>query len=400
VEEATQVSRSEGRPRRRAAVAAGLTAVLLAGIAASAGAQSFDQPDRVLVNTTGSNAERVDRVPIGTAAGQGATVVMSMSPRGQPLQSGDRLNGSSEMEVTTDCVSAAPRCVGNPYTYNPTVDSQLILASDPNATGGPGTAPVSGLDERICNHEQHHCLVVFPGSAFDVSASNLPCPPAGCYLNQVVSAYNPSAQPGDVLIVGEDEPDGTTVQDKGRVNSVRLRPDVPGQPSGQVTTYSNTSPRTSSVPVRDHLADSKTVVFSQRLDKLVKDEQLSVSANMTTDISQLSYNRVLVNSRLILATSRTATGPGDLVKRVTEWDGELAEANGFNCTHVDNPCLTQKVGVAHLVADAKRDGDRVPLYVNLVVSSTAAGGTVHAGDTVKVTGGTLKVVRYPANRYG
>jgi hypothetical protein len=381
-----------------------LATALLAGIAASAGAHSFDQPDRVLVGTTGHDSELVSSVDIATAPGQGATVVMSLAPEKLgALNAGDRLVASSEAEVTTDCQAEAPRCVGEPYTYNPTVESQLILAANPSATGGPDTAPVTSLSSRTCRHDQHHCVLVFPGSAFDVGGAVQPsCLPASCYLNLVLSAYSSSAKPGDKLIVGEDEPDGTVVGDKGRTNGVRLRPVVEGpEPTESVTTFSTSTPRVTRVPVRNKLSDGKTVVFSQRLDKLNKNEQLSVSASMTTDIAHLRQERILVNSRLILASHADATNPSDLVKRVAELNGELADANGFNCTHVENACLTQKVGVSRLLQDARTtSGSRVPLYVNLVVGSTAAGGQVRDGDRLKITGGTLKVVRYPATRYG
>jgi hypothetical protein len=391
------------RSQRRAVIAAGLAAALLATIAASAGAHSFEQPDRVLVGTTGHDSERVTTLDIGTTQGQGATVVMSLPLDRFGLTFGDRLDANSEVQVTTDCQLEAPRCVGEPYTYNPTVESQLILAPDPAVTGGEGTTPVSSQSSRTCTHTQHHCVLVFPGSPIDVSSAAPPaCLASACHLNLVLSAYSASAKPGDKLIVGEDEPDGTTVQDKGRVNGIRLRPVVSGpEPAGAVTT-SFSGRRVSSVPIRDKLADGKSVVFSQRLDKLSKHEQLSVAANMTTDISHLRNNdRILVNSRLILASRSDATNPSDLVKRVAEYNGEIADANGFNCTHLDTPCLTQKVGVAHLLEDARSaSGSRVPLYVNVVVGSTAAGGRVPEGAKLKVTGGTLKVVRYPASRYG
>jgi hypothetical protein len=408
-----RASREQGvRCRVGAAVAGALATVLLASVVASAGAQGFDQPDRVLVSTTGNHSELVTTVPIGTAPGQGGRVVMSLPPESLDplgglgdLNPGDGLNASSEVEVTTDCQSLLPRCIGypdtpHPYTYEPTVESRLVLASSPEDTGGT----VLASDERTCTHQQHHCVVVFPSPAspFEVNASTAPCAPR-CHVNLVLSAYNGAAQAGDVLIVGEDEPDccGIVVGDKGRVNAVRLRPDVGPDPTEPVTTSSTDLPRVSRVPVEEHLADAKTAVFSLRLDGMRKDEQLAVSADMTTDISRLTYARVLVHSRLILAGRKDATGPGTVVRRVADLNGEITEANGFNCIKADNaPCLTEKVGVGHLIEDARQNGSQVPLYVNLVVGSTAAGGQVQAGDTVKVTGGTLEVVRYPASRRG
>jgi hypothetical protein len=399
------------KSRRRAALVGGLAAALLATITASAGAQSFDQPDRVLVSTSGNNSELVQSVDIGTAPGQVETVVMSLPFKGQPLQPDDGLSPSSEVQVTTDCSTQLPKCVGDPYSYDPIVDARLILTSSADPTGSGGTATVMAQETgRRCAHEQHHCTIVFPfpDSPFAVSPPAPPCAFAGggCRLNLVLSSYNPNATVGaDKLILGEDEPDccAITKQDKGRVNAVRLRPDVQGDPVGAVNTYSS-GPLVGSVPVRDTVSEGKTVVFSQRLGKLRKNEQLSVSGNMTTDICPdtencLRYNRVLINSRLILANSARATERSANVKDVEELKGEIAEPNGFNCTKdpPTNPCQTRKAGVAHLI----RNSDST-LYVNLVVSTTPArSGQAQPGEAVTVyPDGTLKVVHYPASRYG
>ena len=276
------------RSRRAAAIAGGLAAAFLATVAASAGAQSFDQPDRALVSTSGNHSELVTSVPIGTAPGQG-TLVMSLPFKGQPLQNGDGLNSSSELQVTTDCTASGDDCVGTPYSYTPQIDTRLILTSnaDPTGSGGSGTtATLAQETGRTCTQAQHHCVIVFPfpDSPFQVSSPPPPCTLAtgGCRLNVVLSAYNAQAQPTDRLIIGENEPGccGITAQDKGRVNAVRLRPVVPGPaPSGQVTTYLTSKPLVTSVPVRDTVSEGKTVVLSQPLDNLRKNEQLAVSAN-------------------------------------------------------------------------------------------------------------------------
>jgi hypothetical protein len=399
------------RRRRPAAIAGGLAAAFLATIAASAGAHSFDQPDRVIVSTSGNNSELVTSLPIETAPGPG-TVVMSLPFKGQPLQAGDGLSSSSELQVTTDCSASGDDCVGTPYTYKPQIDTRLILTSSADPSGSGGTAVTLAQEtRRTCTQAQHHCVIVFPfpDSPFQVSSPAPSCMAAtdGCRLNVVVSAYNAQAQPTDRLIVGENEPGccGITAQDKGRVNAVRLRPVVPGpEPSGSVTTYLTSNLLVTSVPVRDTVSEGKTVVLSQPLDKLRKNEQLAVSANVTADISGLTnYNRALIHSQLILADSRRATSSSSTVKQLEELKGEIDEANGSNCTQNQpdpadntNPCTTLKTGVAHLIQNA---GGR--LFVNLVVSATPAKTrTVQPGDAVSIKGGALKVVRYPASRYG
>jgi len=87
------------------------------------------------------------------------------------------------------------------------------------------------------------------------------------------------------------------------------------------------------VPVRDTVSEGKTVVLSQPLDNLRKNEQLAVSANVTADISRITnYNRALIHSQLILADSRRATASSSAVKQLEELKGEIDEANGSNCT--------------------------------------------------------------------
>ena len=389
------------RSRARAVLAGGSATTVLAIIGASAGAHSFDQPDRVLVSSSGNNSELVQSVPITTAPSQG-TVVMSLPFKGQPLVGGDGLSPGSELEVTTDCPDQRDSCVGSPYTYTPQVDTRLILSSSATSSGGIVLAGETG---RTCTQEQHHCVIVFPFPDLPSFVGPLA---SGMRLNVVVSAYNEAAQydgvnPVNRLIIGENEPGccGITVQDKGRVNALRLRPKTKSEPRGAVTPYLTTDSLVSSVPLRDTVSEGRTVVFSQRLDRLRRHEQLAVSANVTTDISGIPYNRVLINSRLILADSPTATGPGSAVRQEEELKGEITEANGFNCTQNltegnTNPCETRKVGVAHLIESA--DGRR---YVNLVVSATPAkSGPALPGQAVKILDGALKVVRYPASRYG
>ena len=196
-------------------------------MAASAGAQSFDQPDRVAVSTSGNNSELVQSIPIATTSGGGGTVVMSLPFKGQPLKNGDGLRPSTELELTTDCTAQGDGCVGTPYTYNPSIDTKILLTSSADPTGSNGTADVLAQETgRTCTHEEHHCMVVFPLPTNPFVAS-LPGDPkcvaaGGCLLNVVTKAYSSSAQAGNRLIVGENEPGccGLTAQDKGRVNAV------------------------------------------------------------------------------------------------------------------------------------------------------------------------------------
>jgi len=393
-------------------------ACALAGFAAvtAASAGGFSEPYNALVMTTGDNSELTDHLDIANTEGAGATAVMSL--RLSNVSAGDRIRVSSEFQVTTDCLNAAGRCsnyedgvVGHPYDYNPLVDAQLVLASTSSATTG---TPITGVLERRCRQQlpyrHHHCVLVFPSTTFDV-----PSGAQGRYVNLVATARSSQgkAQPGDRLLVGENEPDGSILGDKGRVNAVRLRPDPSAV--GTVQTLSSTAPVTTNLPIGNGSIEN-TVVFSRRLDNLKRNDQLEVAADVDADIGQnqdptapnyLPYN-VLIRPRLILTSRPTSTKVSDLAKRVSTSEGEITEANGFNCTHHDkrvslspwdSPCHAQKAGVIRLTADAKK------LYVNLVVGTSAIGGMPRSGDVVHVApcspgSCSLQILRYPASLRG
>ena len=391
-----------GRPVAGIAVAAALAAVA----ASHAAAGTYAEPDRVLVATTGSPSELTTTLPIYTAPGVGRRVVMSLpaSALGR-LAFGDRLLSSSELEVTTDCLAKEARCVGTPYDYDPTVSAQLILAPSASATGGPDTTALSGIKRQPClqrlPNREHHCTLAFMWPALNLATPLPTCFPASCYVNLVADAYSPQAQPGNVLLVGEDEPDGSIGQGKGRVNAIRIRPNAPGPaPQGRVTGAVTRAPAASQLEIGRQSDLNETVVFSRELPHLQQGDQLAVWAKLRTDISQLPYN-VLVHSKLIVTGRPDATRVTHLAKQVVDMNGELTEGNGFNCTAATTPCTTTKAGVGSMVADARdRTGQPVPLYVNLVTGTMAKRASASPGDAATVLDGWLRVRRYPASRHG
>jgi hypothetical protein len=398
--------RARGTGRFAGCIVGSVAIAIAAFLPAHAAAGAYSQPDRVLALTTGDHSELVTALDIQTEPGIAPQVVMSL-PAAElgELELGDRLRTSAELEVTTDCLVQEPRCVGNPYDYNPVVSTQLVLAGDSTTTDGSSTIPISAEQQRRCGQarpdREHHCTLVFMWPFLDVAAPVPPCLPASCHVNLVASAYNPEAQPGDKLIVGEDEPDGTTRQDKGRVNVVRLRPDAPvAESNARTRSYFKRTPVVHRLQVGDDTDRNHTVVFSQRLQRLKRGDQLAVWARVDTDISSLPYN-VLVKSRLIITGRRPAATVTRLAKRVTSLDGEISEGNGFNCTHATRFCRTLKVGVSSMLAEAaKRSGEPVPLFVNLVVGTMAKRASAAPGDAVEVLRGSLRVIRYPASHRG
>ena len=369
-----------------------------------AGAQD-ETGDRVLVATTDAHPPELrTTVPISRTSDKKPRVVMSLGPDKLPsLSTGDRLQATAEVEVTTDCLEESVRCVGRPYTYNPIVQVRIVLANGPGVTGGEGAMEL-GVQRLKCRQKlpdrEHHCVIVFRDTVLDVTdGSALPCAEGGCYLNMIVDAHNtrkPKGKKGrrNRLIIGEDEPDGTVVQDKGRLNAIRFAPgDQPPVPPEITNTL-----LAPTVPIRK---GDRVVLFSQELTGLERNDQLAAFGTMGASIESIPYN-VLNRTRVILAPDPAATAPGKDVKELTEPKGEIAEANGFNCTQRSPICVTNKVGVITMRRDAEDEaGNPIPLYANLVFQTAKPGATAPAGDAVQVLpGGGLNITTYPADLKG
>ena len=365
------------------------------GLAESEAARAAQPAPTVLAATSGSYSEMRKTIPITKRARADRRVVMSMSARRLPdLSAGDRLKLTAELQVTLDCHKRAASCAGRPYLFNPRVGSQLVLARGPGATGGPGATPVSSRHVIRCrgrplSSRQHHCVLVFTHASFDVHRLGaLPCSPGSCRVNMVVDASNRHARRGDKLVIGANKPGGRIVQDRGRINAIRLRPGSQPPPPMEVTRKR----RHSSVP----LDATRTVVLSKRLAGLSKGAQLAVVASYRADVSHLRYS-ARVTTHLILARGPRATKPSPRVARMSSsLQGQIAEANGYNCTKVQTPCRYAKVGVLRMRRDASnRAGHRIPLYVNLFVVSNPKRTRGHSGDRLAILPHPkLKVARY------
>jgi hypothetical protein len=117
---------------------------------------------------------------------------------------------------------------------------------------------------------------------------------------------------------------------------------------------------------------------------------------------------VLNRAQLILATSPHATNRHG-AHLVASSGGRVDQQNGFNCTNgpspYRNPCPRTKLGVLKIIHDARTHpqtgtGQRIPLYLNLVVAFNAEGATSsqwHPGTNVQIGKGWLRVWRYSAS---
>ncbi len=336
-------------------VGLGLAAAALALAAASATAADADRA--VDAASTGPHAELRKTVPITRRPGAGPRVALSIGPgKLSGLRPGDRLELSSELQLTVDCDKPSPRCAGRPYDFNPTVVVSLELAPR-RSPGAPSR--VLARSRLSCRQKlpdrQHHCPVVF-----DVTTrvgDGFPCPLDRCHANLVVSASSPHARDDQRLIIGSNKPSGRIVQNKSRMNVIRLAPRARAERL-----------RTGELRRRSlRLRPQRKVVLSQKVDALERGEVLAVSAGLRSDVRHLGYN-ALVGAELIVARGPNAIEPSRLVRRSVWQRGKISPTNGTNCTPAQSPCPTRKVGVVKVRRDVRGgSGAPAPLFVNLVI---------------------------------
>lgn len=382
-------------------VAAGWLVVAAALVAPAIGPSPADGQGldpKVDVSTTGNRSELVDTIPVTRNGGARKRVVVSMSPREMPsLAHGDRLELSSELQVTPDCRAKGPHCVAGPYRYTPVTTARLVLATRRRDTGGAGAVAVSGRKRSRCPHDYdnfvHHCRIVFRNESVDIAGGRLPCRPADCRVNLVLSAHSRRARAGDRLIIGANGATGQVVQDKARLNAVRF------SPGNQLSPPALTTRRR--VRKRVSLREERTVVLSKRLPTLRRSEQLSVSSEVGVDVSHLPYD-ARVSVRLLLASEPRAATTSRRVEREASLKGDITELSGSNCTQRRARCRYPGAGVLTMRRDAfDRPGERGARYVNLVIVANPKFAGPRAGDRLRVLRrSSLKIVRFPAELRG
>jgi hypothetical protein len=342
----------------------------------------------------------VDVVEVAPAKAPGLrrTVVLSLGPNSttdlpmpQDLRPGDRLRIYVELELTTDYESSADKgLIGNPYSYAPLVQAVLLLAADERATAEePGRAhSIQKTPVIPCSHERHHQVITFAAAEYTVPETGVPWS-RPVFVNVALSAAHPSAKPGDVVLVGENEPEPRVDQDTGGIRVIRLRPgDQPEVPAKREQRLR----RRAGVPVTKRA----TVIFSKKLEGLAKDEQLFVHGRLLTDGKRTGFT-TRISTELLLADDHTQTDPGQEAKQIATWSGHLSKQNGFNCLPKAGPQRSEKFGVLRV----RRDATKV-LHVNLIATSAAPFQTPpETGDDFPVEEGSfLDVVRYSAELIG
>jgi hypothetical protein len=330
-------------------------------------------PPSAELATTGNSSELIETVPIAKKRNEQPRVVMSLSPEKlEPIETGDRLRASGEMQVSTTCVAPGPRCVGRPYDVNPTITARIVLADspDPAAPSIPLSETITKRCKQTRPNRNHHCTLTIPNLETSIpDVSSLPCPPTACYVNLIVTAHNKRAKRGDVVVVGADEPDGSVKQDKGRLNLVQAHAGVPAP-----APTASTDVVTPDLPVTLPDRERKRVVYSVPIPAPQKGEVLAFDASFQISINQLRYNSFIA-SRVMLGETPTSTKSTGIARTAMPFRGQASESNGFNCTlgssGYANPCTVIKAGAARISRDAVDVATDEPatLYLNVLASA-------------------------------
>jgi hypothetical protein len=201
-----------------------------------------------------------------------------------------------------------------------------------------------------------------------------------------VSASNPRAQPGDKLVIGADERNGTVRRNRGRLAAV-VTP-----PGGERATWRARTAQIRHRELPERQDGGLRVVYSAQIPSLRRGDALAATASQMTEIQGLRY-AAYVSDQLILARDPRAVRP--VRPSPAPNGGFITAANGFNCTHGPSayrtPCVARKAGAVPIV----RSGTGGPYYVNLVSRSKPKHSTGRSGDFARILPrGFLSVTRY------
>jgi hypothetical protein len=188
-------------------------------------------------------------------------------------------------------------------------------------------------------------------------------------VNLIVGASNPKAKPGNRVVLGGDQPDGSVEQDKGRLNIVQAHPTVPLPQTSQTTTLVEPN-----LPLTIGDSEKRRVVYSLPVTAPQQGDVLTFDTSFTTDITALRFN-TFISSRVILGETPTSAKSTGLAKRATDYKGQGTESNGFNCTlgssGYTNPCTTVKAGALQITRKFKTTYGQEPttLYLNVLAGA-------------------------------
>ncbi len=333
----------------------------------------YSKPPAPIVATSGNKSELINRVAIRKRPGRSTRVAMRIGHRAlEPLEAGDRLRASAEVQISTTCIVQERRCIGRSYTLSPFVTAQIVLARShrPRSPHIALSRPVTVLCKQHRPNRNHHCTLTVPNTLTAIpNPRALPCPPNRCYVNLLLSAHNRKAKRGNYVVLGGDKPDGSLEQDKGRLSVVQ---EHPGVPPPTVTTNAGLLHR--HLPLTIGSADKRRVVYSAPIPAPRRGEVVAFDASFLSAINALPFN-TFVSSRVVLTTGPGNTHPHQHAKTAIRFRGQATESNGFDCTlgpsGYANPCITHKAGAIRFRRDViqRRTGQPVTLWLTVLAAA-------------------------------
>ena len=379
----------------RAALAPALVVTLIAFAAPAAASKApiVPSPTAATYATSGDNSELLKAIPVAKRPGKLDRVAMSIAPdKFDPIQVGDRLRVSGEVQVSTTCVAPGRRCVGSHYDINPRVTARVVLSAAPSSSAA--SMPLGDTRTQLCKQRRpnrnHHCTLALPNTETTISdLAALPCAPDACYVNLIVAATNPKAKRGNKVVLGGDQPDGSVQQDKGRINIVQAHATVPAPQTGQTNTLVQPT-----LPLTIGDSEKRRVVYSLPVVSPQRGEVLTFDSSFLSGISALRFN-TFISSRVILGETPTSAKSTGIAKRATAYKGQGTESNGFNCTlgpsGYANPCTTVKAGALQITRKFTTEYGETPvtLYLNVLAGAKPLlPGTKVTSDEVVSLGAT------------
>jgi hypothetical protein len=352
-------------------------AVALGCLGALLGASTAQATKIRTAATEPRKGEATKTIPITKKVWQKPRVVSTLGPGSLgSFEAGDRIEAGFDVEVSV-CLKKAHSsglrsnfpCPGKLYGFDPSLRTKVVIAGSRKATKGVEVTPVkSSLCTQKPLRRNHHCVIQSPWKGIRLPDSGLPCKPAQCHFNVVMSAFDKEARNDgkNKVILGGQKLNGKISQGKTKF-ALALFPDGERRP---LRTWRKTKRVSGSYRLDPNLADNKKkrVILSQRLTGLRKGDQLLVDAQMATSINHLPYD-TFQRTEVVLSNKPKSIKPRG---SFTETTARVGEGNGFNCTrrksgHV-SPCVVRKIGVLSIRRKISK-----PVYVNVIAAGTAKG---------------------------
>src|SRR5437764_1078410 len=136
--------------------------------------------------------------------------------------------------------------------------------------------------------------------------------------------HMPALAPGDVLVIGNDQPDGTVHGGRGRLNTTVT---APGE-EALAQSLSSTTRVSKRIPLGAENSGFQTVAYSVRVDGLMPGDVVAATARQVTGIASLTLP-AFVADQVLLAASPTAVSPN---RSYSPAKAQLTPGNGFHCT--------------------------------------------------------------------